>query len=206
MGNLAASGGYYISSAATRIFADPTTLTGSIGVFGMIPNFGTALNKHLGITFDGVKTNKFANISLTRKLTPEELAIVQREVDNIYDQFINRVADGRKLSDAQVRRVAKGRVWLGADAVNIGLVDEIGGLVTTLNYAKKQAGDLPITVWPKVKENDLRDLLEMFDEQEQSNEDASVKISEEVLNYYKEIQKLEDKFGIQMRMPYELKF
>lgn len=206
MGNLAASGGYYISSAATRIFADPTTLTGSIGVFGMIPNFGTALNKHLGITFDGVKTNKFANISLTRKLTPEELAIVQREVDNIYDQFIKRVADGRKLSDEQVRRVAKGRVWLGSDAVNIGLVDEIGGLVTTLNYAKKQAGNLPITVWPKVKENDLRDLLEMFDEQEQSNEDASVKISDEVLNYYKEIQKLENKFGIQMRMPYELKF
>ena len=172
----------------------------------MIPNFGTALNKHLGITFDGVKTNKFANISLTRKLTPEELAIVQHEVDNIYDQFINRVADGRKLSDSQVRRVAKGRVWLGADAVNIGLVDEIGGLVTTLNYAKKQAGNLPITVWPKVKENDLRDFLEMFDEQEQSNEDASVKISDEVLNYYKEIQKLENKFGIQMRMPYELKF
>ena len=102
--------------------------------------------------------------------------------------------------------MAKGRVWLGADAVNIGLVDEIGGLVTTLNYAKKQAGDLPITVWPKVKENDLRDFLEMFDEQEQSNEDASVKISDEVLNYYKEIQKLENKFGIQMRMPYELKF
>lgn len=204
MGDLAASGGYYISSAGTRIFADPTTITGSIGVFGVIPNFGTSLNKNLGITFDGVKTNKFGNISLMRKLTPEELAIVQTGVNSIYDQFIQRVADGRKLSQDKVRAIAKGRVWLGVDAINNGLVDEFGGLVATLNYAKSKVGDLPVVVWPKVKDNDLRDILDMLKDDEDHTR-ATTKVSDEVLNYYNEIKNLENKFGIQMRMPFEIK-
>lgn len=204
MGNLAASGGYYISSAADRIFADPTTITGSIGVFGVIPNFGTALNKHLGITFDGVKTNKFANISLMRKMSPEELAIIQRGVNDIYEQFITRVSDGRKLSKEQVKAIAKGRVWLGSDAIQKGLIDEFGGLTATLNYAKKQVGNLPVVVWPKVQDSDLRDVMELFQSEDVTVQDDS-KVSDEVLNYYKEIKKLESKFGIQMRMPFELK-
>lgn len=204
MGNLAASGGYYISSAADRIFADPTTITGSIGVFGVIPNFGTALNKHLGVTFDGVKTNQFANISLMRKMTPQELAIIQSGVNDIYSQFIKRVSDGRKLPQERVKQIAKGRVWLGSDAINQGLIDEFGGLTATLNYAKKQVGNLPVVVWPKVQDSDLRDIMDLFREQNATVEEES-KVSDEVLNYYKEIKKLENKFGIQMRMPFELK-
>ncbi|HRO74871.1 MAG TPA: S49 family peptidase, partial [Crocinitomicaceae bacterium] len=189
----------------TRIFADPTTITGSIGVFGVIPNFGNALNKHLGITFDGVKTNKFGNISLMKKLSDEELAIIQRNVNDIYEQFIQRVSDGRKLSKDRVKALAKGRVWLGTDAKNIGLVDEFGGLVATLNYAKKQVGDLPVVVYPKVKDNDLTSLLEMLKDEEIST-DEDAKIPAELMSYYKEIKKLESRFGIQMRMPYEIKF
>lgn len=205
MGNLAASGGYYISSPATRIFADATTITGSIGVFGMIPNFEKALNKHLGITFDEVKTNKYMGMSVTKKMSAEELAIVQREVNNIYDQFIKRVSDGRKLTPEQTRRVAKGRVWLGKDAVNIGLVDEIGGLSTVIKYARKQVGQLPIVVWPKVNTNDLRDIFDMFDEQENTeNTRAQIQVSTEINNYLNELKKFESKFGVQMRMPYEI--
>lgn len=203
MGNLAASGGYYISAPATRIFADPTTITGSIGVFGVIPNFGPALNKHLGITFDGVKTNKFANISLMRKLNDEEMAIIQRGVNDIYDQFLGRVAEGRKLTKEQVQRIAKGRVWTGDDAKNIGLVDEIGGLVATLNYAKKEAGDLPVVVWPKIKDNDLREILDAIRDQDNVVE-SSTPVADEMMNYYHTIKNLEHRFGIQMRMPYDI--
>lgn len=204
MGNLAASGGYYISSAGTRIFADPTTITGSIGVFGVIPNFGKALNKNLGITFDDVKTNKFGNISLMREMTAEEEALIQSGVNDIYHQFIKRVSDGRKLSKEKVQNMAKGRVWLGMDAVKIGLVDEMGGLVHTLDYVKKQVGDLPISVWPKIQDNDLRDIIEMFKDKDALTEDNS-KISDEVISYYRDLQKIQDKFGIQMRMPIEVR-
>lgn len=205
MGNLAASGGYYISSAGERIFADPLTITGSIGVFGVIPNFGNALNKHLGITFDEVKTNQFANISLMREMTPAEEAIIQKGVDDIYNQFLTRVSDGRKMTKEKVQNVAKGRVWLGQDALKIGLVDEIGGLVHTLNYVKKQVGDLPISVWPKIQDNDLRDYLDAFNQSEMITNSSS-EISEEVLEYYRNLQEIENRFGIQMRMPIEVKF
>lgn len=206
MGDLAASGGYYISSAGTRIFADPTTITGSIGVFGVIPNFGKALNTNLGITFDDVKTNQFANISLMRAMSPEEEALIQAGVNDIYAQFIKRVSDGRKISKEQAQKIAKGRVWLGMDALEIGLVDEMGGLMDVINYAKKEAGDLPISVWPKVQENDLRDIFDMLNANGVSVEDNQPKISDELMNYYKDIKQLENRFGIQMRMPYDVKF
>lgn len=206
MGNLAASGGYYISSAGTRIFADPTTITGSIGVFGVIPNFGKALNSNLGITFDDVKTNKFANISLMREMTPEEEAIIQKGVNDIYHQFLKRVSDGRKISVEKVQNIAKGRVWLGMDAVKIGLVDEMGGLVKTINYAKKQVGDLPIAVWPKVQDSDLRDLMEVFNKNKDAIQSNDAKISTEMMDYYRDLQRLENHFGMQMRMPLQVKF
>lgn len=204
MGNVAASGGYYISSAATRIFADPNTITGSIGVFGVIPNFGNAMNKYLGITFDGVKTNKFANVSLMRALTPEELGIVQNSVNDIYYQFLSRVAKGRNMDVSRVKEIAKGHVWLGEDAIKIGLVDEMGGLVHTIDYVKKQVGDLPLAIWPKIPDNDWRDFLDVLKDSNTSTGDASMGISKEVVNYYRELQGLENHFGIQMRAPYNL--
>ena len=128
MGDVAASGGYYISSPAYKIFAEATTITGSIGVFGMIPYTGKMLQNKLGITFDQVSTNKHSVLSSNRKLSPEELAITQAEVDQIYDQFLKRVADGRKMTKDEVNVIARGRVWTGRDALRIGLVDQLGGL------------------------------------------------------------------------------
>lgn len=201
MGDVAASGGYYISSAATRIFADPITITGSIGVFGVIPNFGNAMTKYLGITFDGVKTNKFANISLMRALTPEEVGIIQNQVNNTYHQFLKRVSNGRKIDVSRVKEIAKGHVWLGMDAVKIGLVDEMGGLVHTINFVKKQVGELPLAIWPKIPDNDWRDFLDMLNDKNVNGESSSLKVSDEVVKYYRQLEAIQGHFGIQMRTP-----
>ena len=140
MGTVAASGGYYISTAADRVFAEPNTITGSIGVFGILPNIQGLANNN-GITFDGVKTGKFADLeTISRPKTPEELAIVQTLVDQFYGRFKERVATGRKLTVDQVEEIAQGRVWSGEEALKIGLVDEMGGLDKALSFAKSKAG------------------------------------------------------------------
>jgi len=129
MGNLAASGGYYISCAADYIFAQPNTITGSIGVFGMIPNIQGLMNDKLGITVDGVKTNHSSDFgSIMRPFTPEEGAFIQKQIEDFYEVFIGRVADGRGITTADVDSIGQGRVWSGINAIEIGLVDEIGGL------------------------------------------------------------------------------
>ncbi|RZL50235.1 MAG: signal peptide peptidase SppA, partial [Pedobacter sp.] len=120
-GDVAASGGYYIGCAADSIFVQPNTITGSIGVFGIIPNFQNLLNNKLGVTFDGVKTGQYADImSTNRPLTAGERFIIQNDVNHVYDTFIGRVADGRKKTKAQVDSVGGGHVWVGTDAVKIG--------------------------------------------------------------------------------------
>ncbi len=139
MGSYAASGGYWISIFGTRIFAEPNTITGSIGVFGIQPNIQKLANDH-GVTFDSVKTGKFADsLTLTRPKTEEELAVFQRMVDWIYGQFIAKVAEGRKLPPSRVEEIAQGRVWSGVEALKLGLVDEIGGLDAAIKYAGHQA-------------------------------------------------------------------
>lgn len=139
MGSLAASGGYWISADSDRIFAEKTTITGSIGVFGMkfnIKEFAGAL----GVNFDGVKTSRYADIdSLARPKTDDELALLQKFTDDIYGKFTNLVAEGRKLPLERVEEIAQGRVWSGADALKIGLVDEIGGLNDAIAHARKMA-------------------------------------------------------------------
>lgn len=126
-GDVAASGGYYIGCAADSIFVQPNTITGSIGVFGVIPNFQKLYNEKLGITFDGVKTGKYADIMSTdRPLTAGERLIIQTDVNRVYDGFITRVADGRKKSKTYIDSIAGGRVWVGTDAVRIGLADRTG--------------------------------------------------------------------------------
>ena len=127
MGDLAASGGYYISCAADRIFAQPNTITGSIGVFGIIPNFQKMLGNKLGITLDTVNTNRYSDIGALRPLTRTEHDFVQSSVERIYFTFTKRVADGRKMSQNAVDSIGQGRVWTGSEAVRIGLVDELGG-------------------------------------------------------------------------------
>lgn len=140
MGGLAASGGYWISTYGDRIFAEPTTITGSIGVFGMFLNFQGLATDKIGLTFDTVKTGKFADaLTVTRPKTPDELAMFQHMVDWIYDEFTRKVAESRKLDIAVVREIAQGRVWSGAEGKKLGLVDELGGLQDAVKYAAQKA-------------------------------------------------------------------
>jgi protease-4 len=155
MGSYAASGGYWISAYADRIFAEPTTVTGSIGVFGLHLDVQELANERLGITWDSVKTGRFADsFGIDRPKSPEELAIVQGLVDWIYDEFVAKVAEGRKLERTVVEEIAQGRVWSGADAVRLGLVDELGGLDAALADAAERAGlggDFRVVEFPRKK-------------------------------------------------------
>ncbi|QMS91049.1 signal peptide peptidase SppA [Nostoc edaphicum CCNP1411] len=139
MGDIAASGGYWIASDSNRIFAEPNTITGSIGVFGVLFN-GQKLANDNGITWDSVKTARYADSqTVSRPKSPQELALYQRSVNRIYNMFLNKVSQGRKLPEQKVAEIAQGRVWSGVAAKEIGLVDEIGGLNTAIAYAAKQA-------------------------------------------------------------------
>ena len=206
MGDVAASGGYYIATPAERIFAEPTTITGSIGVFGMIPYTGKFMENKLGITFDRVRTNQHSLTSLNAKLTPEELAIMQGQVDKIYTQFLTRVSEGRKMKLDKVAILARGRVWSGEDALRIGLVDELGGLSKAIAYACKGHSSPKVIYYPIVKKNTLSEIAEMI-EQQQEEEESSVKmdvaIPTELKAIYARIKKIESMAGIQMRMPFQ---
>ncbi|MUH00532.1 signal peptide peptidase SppA [Scytonema sp. UIC 10036] len=139
MGDIAASGGYWIATDSKRIFAEPNTITGSIGVFGVLINAQKLANDN-GITWDSVKTGKYADVqTVARPKSPEELALYQRNVNRVYSVFINKVAQGRKLSEQKVVEIAQGRVWSGVAAKKIGLVDEIGGLDAAIKHAAEAA-------------------------------------------------------------------
>jgi protease-4 len=204
MGDLAASGGYYISCGASKVFASPTTLTGSIGVFGIIPNAGKFFNNKLGISFDGVKTNPYADyIPLTRAMNEEEKKIITREIEGIYSTFITHVAEGRKMTTAGVDSIGQGRVWSGMDAKRIGLVDEFGGL----NDAIKAAADLA-----KLKEYKTMELPYQKDPftkimEALSGENTSVFVKQQLgpaysyLEYLKKISQIQ---GVQAMMPFDI--
>jgi protease-4 len=162
MGSLAASGGYWISAFASKIYAEKTTITGSIGVFGLMFNVQDAATS-LGVNFDGVKTSRFADIeTLSRPKTPDELALLQRQTDRIYDDFIAKVAEGRRMDAGAVREIAQGRVWSGDAALRHGLVDAIGGLGDAVRYAAgsaKLSGRYEVRQYPE-----SRTALETFTE------------------------------------------
>lgn len=205
MGDVAASGGYYIAAPAYKIFADPTTITGSIGVFGVIPYTGKMLENKLGMTFDRVQTNQHAVMSTNRRLSEKELIIIQEEVDEIYDDFLSRVAEGRGMTKEQVNRIARGRVWTGVDAKRIGLVDELGGINDAIAFAKKQAklSEAKIKYWPEKKEDPWEVLFEQIGEEELEATMKSQEMPEALKTYYKQLQRLERIRGIQMRLPFE---
>jgi protease-4 len=211
MGDLAASGGYYISTPASYIFAEPTTITGSIGVFGVIPFTGRLFEEKLGITFDRVQTNKHSVLSLNKRLSADELAIIQKDVNGIYSDFVSKVAQGRKLSKAEVHRIARGRVWTGAKAKQIGLVDEIGGLNDAIKYAVKKVKlkSPVIKYWPLKKQEALETWLEELDEMKENSKISLTKhkMPKVVEDYLHTISTFEKFEGIQMRIPhyYELK-
>ena len=140
MGDYAASGGYYISCNADTIVAEPTTLTGSIGIFGMFPN-AKGLTDKIGVNFDVVKTNKYADFGmLTRPMNDGEKGLMQMYVNNGYDLFLTRCSDGRGISKEDLDKIAQGRVWTGSKAKELGLVDELGGLDKALDIAIAKAG------------------------------------------------------------------
>ncbi|MBV9127976.1 MAG: signal peptide peptidase SppA, partial [Verrucomicrobia bacterium] len=155
MGAVAASGGYWISTASDRIFAEPNTITGSIGVFGILPNIQKLANDH-GVTFDNVETARHADLfNVSRPKTDEELKIIQDIIDRIYANFIERVSKARNIPAAKVEEIAQGRVWSGEDGKRLGLVDEIGGLQAALAYAKEKVklpADAKIAEYPAQKD------------------------------------------------------
>ncbi len=213
MGTVAASGGYWISTNTERIFAEPTTITGSIGVFGMYLNVQGLANDKLGLTFDTVKTGKFADSStIARPKTPEELALFQTFVDWVYDQFIGKVADSRKLSRAAVQEIAQGRVWSGKEALNLGLVDELGGLSAAVKYAAGKASlgnNFRVAEYPRKKQF-AEQFAEAFEgrRREQSFSATTGPVNTFLRETFEELQSLgrfNDPQGLYARLPIELR-
>lgn len=204
MGNLAASGGYYISAAADKIYADETTITGSIGVFGLIPNVGGLMNKQLGINFERVNTNKNSDMfSFTKSLSPTQFEAIQESVEDIYNTFLSHVAEGRGMSIAQVDSIGQGRVWAGRDALKIGLIDEIGGLESAIAYAAEQAGmeDYKVKDLPK-QEDPMKQFLKELGMETKAT--IGTFVFGEEYKYLQLIEKTKNQKGILAKMPFEM--
>jgi protease-4 len=207
MGDVAASGGYYISCPATKIYAEPTTITGSIGVFGLIPNMQGFFKNKLGITFDGAKTHEYADMmTVSRPLTETERRMMQQWVDDFYDGFVERVAEGRKLTTAQVDSIGQGRVWTGTDAKERGLVDELGGLEDAIRAAATLAG---ISDYRKVELPEQEDFLQKL--LKDLNTETKAWVAREylgedakLLKEYQRAREAKEQTGIVARMPYDL--
>ena len=206
MGNYAASGGYWISANADYIFADPTTLTGSIGVFGTFPNAMGFLNDKVGLTFDVAKTNENADFpNYTQPLTEFQYKKLQEMVVKTYEDFTNRVAKGRGVSQTYVDSIGQGRVWAGADAIGLGLVDQLGDMEDAIAYAAQKANlanDYKVTEWPKQKDFFTR-IMESMNDSDQL--DATMKQKLGVYyDYLQGIENLQKNTGIQARLPFEM--
>jgi protease-4 len=204
MGDVAASGGYYISCAASKIVADENTITGSIGVFGIVPNLKGLYNNKLGITFDNVKTNTHADFGTTsRAMSDEEKGIFQVGVENIYHTFISHVAEGRHMTTDAVDSIGQGRVWSGADAIKIGLIDKFGGLDTAIHLAARLAkiSDYRITSLPEQK-----DKFEQIIESLKGGSDDVLLKKElgDAYDYYMYIENIKNMKGVQAVMPYQI--
>lgn len=205
MGDVAASGGYYISCNSDRIFAQPNTITGSIGVFGILPNISKPLKEKLGITVDRAYTNRPSMMTITRGLTDKEYKIVQEGVDDIYMDFKQKVADGRPgLDVAGVDSIGQGRVWAGSDAIKIGLVDELGGVDEAIAYAAKLAEieDVNLDIYPKTEDSKLNELLEKLDVD--ANASIYSPAAKKLADYLQAVENATKVEGVQARLPYEI--
>ena len=203
MGDVAASGGYYIACASDKIYASPNTITGSIGVFGIMPNIEELMTDKIGITFDNVKTNKFADLgSVNRPLTQEEYDIIQKGVVDVYNTFISKVAEGRDMSQENVDDIGQGRVWSGTNAMDINLIDEYGGLQAAVAGAAELAElkDYRIYELPEQKDP-FQELLEQLEEDMQTSW-IKYQLGDQY-KYYKTIQDIKHLKGVQARMPYQ---
>lgn len=202
MGNVAASGGYYIATTADKVYANPNTITGSIGVFGLIPQAEDLLKDKIGITTDIVKTNRHADFpSLTRAMSDYEESVMLRSIEQTYDTFITRVSEGRNMSKEEVDAIGQGRVWSGEDALEIGLIDEFGTLEDAIDEAIALAGvteyriqELPVMEDPLMKL--MKDL---------SGEMRTRSLYKELgssSRYYEQLKSVLSSSGVQMRLPF----
>jgi protease-4 len=204
MGDVAASGGYYIACAADTIMADRTTITGSIGIFGMIPNMEKLLADKLGITQDVVTTNEHSDmISVTRPMSAFERDLMQQTIEEGYDTFISRVADGRKMEKTAVDEIGQGRVWAAPNAKEIKLIDAYGGLTDAIELARKMANldNFRIVNLPKLKDP-FEELMK-----EISGSAKAMFMKDELgegYKYYEELRGLISQRGILARMPYDI--
>lgn len=206
MGDVAASGGYYMAMGCDKIVAQPTTITGSIGIFGMLFNTKELMNNKLGITFDGVKTHEFANSpSLTRDMSDAEKMMIQNSVNKGYEKFTSKAAQGRKMSIEKLKSVASGRVWTGNQAKKVGLVDELGGLDQAIaiaaSKAKLKSGDYQVKYYPYAK-SEFEQIINKFGK---SQEDAKLNeylgIFAPLAKEFKSLQRMEN---LQARLPYSI--
>ena len=202
MGSYTASGGYWISSSSDYIFADPTTLTGSIGVFGTFPNLKGFMNDKLGLTFDEVKTNENSDFgTLTKPMTPYQVKMMQKHVTDTYDDFITLVSTTRNLRKTFVDSIAQGRVWSGSDAIEIGLVDELGGIEEAIAYAASKAGLESYSIKEFPKQEDIFESLLKTDKQEYYAKTILKNKLGDKVKYFEALERLNETEGVQALMP-----
>jgi protease-4 len=203
MGDYAASGGYYIACAADTIIAHPTTLTGSIGVFSIVPNAQKLINK-IGITTDRVVTNEFADFpSLDRPFNADERRIMQAYIERFYEVFLTRCADGRSVEKEAIGKIGEGRVWSGENAIGINLVDKLGGIDDAIAVAANMAGIETYRIVELPEQlSSIEQLMKSF------SGNATAKIMETLLGeeykVLKTVKSLENAYPIQARIPYEI--
>lgn len=204
MGNYAASGGYFISAPATKIYASPTSISGSIGVFGLLPNAGELLEKKLGLSTEIINTNKNSDFpSVYRPMNLYEKEVMQKSIENIYSDFVSKVSQGRKKSFESVDSIGQGRVWSGTSAMKIGLIDELGGLNDAIKGAAELAG---------IDKYSLRELPVIEDPYSKFISQLGGEIKMQIIKnelggsvkYYNMVEELRDLSGIQARLPYFL--
>ena len=201
MSNVAASGGYYISSMCDTIVAQPNTITGSIGIFGMLFNFGDFLENKLGITNDQVNTGEFSDIfTVTRSLTPSERAIIQSQVEKGYETFLLKVSEGRNMTIEDVEKVAGGRVWTGEQALSHGLIDVIGSFDDAIQIAADKAGvkdDYRLSYYPRQKPF-IEELFSKLNDEADARIFEKTNILTPLLDNIKSLQRMN---GLQVRLP-----
>ena len=214
MGDVAASGGYYIAARGNRIIANPATITGSIGVFGLHFNY-QELAKKINLGTDGVKTSRYSDLfSSHRAATADEIAIVQNMVDQVYEDFLSVVSEGRKIELVQVHEIAQGRVWLGINAKEVGLVDKMGGLLDAINLAKELAKrpDASIIQVPSLHSGRENILQKLLSEEENDNpvfvksklSDPALQILKSHMKFLNRVGSLNDPKGVYLRCPVEI--
>ena len=198
-GDYAASGGYWISNNAQRIFSNPATLTGSIGVFGIVPDFGGTLKNVAHVTVTAVNSHKHSDMySLVRPLDTQEYAYIQKGIEAVYERFLDNVSQGRSMTREDVDEIGQGRVWTGSDAYGIGLVDELGTIEDAIRYAATLGGEDDLSKWNMVSypkpANPMEEIMEVFNKPAQ--DEFSVK--------FRSLAGKIEKPGILARLPYEI--